>query len=55
MRKLEVADREIMQIGVQQEVQRSEESRYDHRLHGVLLVAQGAVPQRDTSPAANGR
>ena len=23
------------------EIQRSEESRYDHRLHGVLLVAQG--------------
>ena len=28
-------------IGLQQEIQRSEESRYDHRLHGVLLVAQG--------------
>ena len=26
---------------MQQEIQRSEESRYDHRLHGVLLVAQG--------------
>jgi hypothetical protein len=26
---------------LQQEIQRSEESRYDHRLHGVLLVAQG--------------
>jgi transposase len=41
MRKLEVADREIMQIAVQQEIQRSEDSRYDHRLHGVLLVAHG--------------
>jgi transposase len=41
MRKLEVADREIMQIAVQQEIQRSEESRYDHRLHGVLLVSHG--------------
>jgi transposase len=30
-----------MVIGLQQEIQRSEESRYDHRLHGVLLVAQG--------------
>jgi Homeodomain-like domain-containing protein len=26
---------------LQQEIQRSEESRYDHRLHGVLLVAHG--------------
>ena len=24
-------------LGLQQEIQRSEESRYDHRLHGVLL------------------
>jgi transposase len=28
-------------LGLQQEIQRSAESRYDHRLHGVLLVAQG--------------
>src|SRR5258707_14730589 len=28
-------------LGLQQEIQRSEESRYHHRLHGVLLVAQG--------------
>src|ERR1700676_474628 len=28
-------------LGLQQEIQRSEESRYDHWLHGVLLVAQG--------------
>ncbi|HEX9851617.1 MAG TPA: IS630 family transposase [Woeseiaceae bacterium] len=26
---------------MQDEIRRSEESRYDHRLHGVLLVAQG--------------
>ena len=30
-----------MRIAVQQEIARSEESRYDHRLHGVLLVSQG--------------
>ncbi len=36
MRKLEVADCQIMQIAVQQEIQRNEDSRYDHRLHGVL-------------------
>jgi transposase len=41
MRKLEVADGQIMQIAVQQEIQRSDESRYDHRLHGVLLVSHG--------------
>ena len=28
-------------MSLQQEIQRSEEARYDHRLHGVLLVAQG--------------
>ena len=28
-------------LSLQQEIQRSEESRYDHRLHGVLLVAHG--------------
>ena len=28
-------------LSLQQEIHRSEESRYDHRLHGVLLVAQG--------------
>jgi transposase len=41
MRKLVIADEEMMEIAVQQEIQRSEESRYDHRLHGILLVAQG--------------
>ncbi len=28
-------------LGLQDEIRCSEESRYDHRLHGVLLVAQG--------------
>jgi transposase len=32
-----------MVVGLQQEIQRSEDSRYDHRLHGVLLVAQGVT------------
>lgn len=41
MRKLEVADSEVMRIALQQEIVRSEESRYDHRLHGVLLVCSG--------------
>lgn len=33
MRKLEIADAEIMQLAIRQEIERSEESRYDHRLH----------------------
>lgn len=40
MRPLRIADAASV-LGLQQEIQRSEESRYDHRLHGVLLVAQG--------------
>lgn len=40
MRPLRIADVASV-LGLQQEIQRSEESRYDHRLHGVLLVAQG--------------
>ena len=40
MRPLRIADATSV-VGLQQEIQRSEESRYDHRLHGVLLVAQG--------------
>jgi transposase len=42
MRPLTIADASAV-IGLQQEIQRSEESRYDHRLHGVLLVAQGVT------------
>jgi len=30
-----------MQVAIQQEIVRSDESRYDHRLHGVLLVCSG--------------
>ena len=30
-----------MILALQDEIRRSEESRYDHRLHGVLLVAEG--------------
>ena len=41
MRKLQIADQDVMRIAIQQEIARSEESRYDHRLHGVLLVSQG--------------
>jgi len=41
MRKLKVQDAEIMKIALQQEIVRTEEARYDHRLHGVLLVCAG--------------
>lgn len=41
MRKLEIADAEVMHIAIQQEIARSEESRYDHRLHGLLLITGG--------------
>lgn len=41
MRKLQILDADVMKVAIQQEIARSEESRYDHRLHGVLLVANG--------------
>lgn len=41
MQRLKIADVEIMRLAVQQEIARSEDSRYDHRLHGILLVSQG--------------
>ena len=41
MRRLEIQDAQVMQIAVQQEILRSEDSRYDHRLHGILLVCSG--------------
>lgn len=37
MRKLMIQDADIMKIAIQQEIERSKESRYDHRLHGLLL------------------
>ena len=43
MKALTVSDRDNMILALQDEIRRSEESRYDHRLHGVLLVAQGAT------------
>jgi transposase len=41
MRKLQIDDCGAMRIAIQQEIGRSEESRYDHRLHGLLLLAAG--------------
>jgi len=41
VKRLEIADREVMEIALQNEIHRSEEARYDHRLHGVLLACRG--------------
>ena len=41
MRKLEIADVDVMRLAIQQEIARSDESRYDHRLHGLLLITGG--------------
>ena len=41
MHKLQIQDATVMSEAIRQEIARSEESRYDHRLHGVLMVTQG--------------
>ncbi len=41
MRKLQIDDSGVMRIAIQQEIGRSEEARYDHRLHALLLLAAG--------------
>jgi transposase len=41
MKKLSISDAEIMVLALQDEIRRSEEARYDHRLHAILLVARG--------------
>jgi transposase len=41
MRALTISNRKEMIFALQDEVRRSPDARYDHRLHGVLLVAQG--------------
>ncbi len=38
---LTVSDTENMIMAIQDEIRRNDTSRYDHRLHGVLLVAHG--------------
>ena len=46
MKPLTIKDAETVILGLQDEIRRSGEARYDHRLHGVLLVAQGlSCPQ----------
>lgn len=41
MRKLHIDDAEVTRIAIQHEIGRTEESRYGHRLHGLLLLAAG--------------
>lgn len=41
MRALGISDHENMILALQDEIRRNDTARYDHRLHGVLLVAQG--------------
>ena len=41
MKKLSISDADLMVLALQDEIRRSEEARYDHRLHAILLVAQG--------------
>ena len=41
MKKLTVSDPEVIILALQDEIRRTHESRYDHRLHALLLVAQG--------------
>jgi transposase len=41
MKRVHIAEPEIVILALQDEIRRSDESRYDHRLHGVLMVAQG--------------
>lgn len=41
MKPLNISDKETMVLALQDEIRRSNEARYDHRLHAILLVAQG--------------
>ncbi len=41
MKKIHITEPENVVLALQDEIRRSDESRYDHRLHAVLLVAQG--------------
>lgn len=41
MRALTIKESDSVILGIQDEIRRSDEARYDHRLHGILLVAQG--------------
>jgi transposase len=46
MKPLRISDRENMIMALQDQIRRNASARYDHRLHGVLLVAQGMTCPR---------
>jgi hypothetical protein len=54
MRKLVIADADVVRLAIQQEIARSDESRCDHRLHGLLLVTGGHSCQQ-RSPTCLGK
>lgn len=41
MKRFAFEDQEMIKIAIQQEISRSAEARYDHRLHGLLLLSHG--------------
>lgn len=41
MKKIQISDAETVILILQDEIRRSYEARYDHRLHAILMVAQG--------------
>jgi transposase len=41
MERLTIADAPTIILGLQDEIRRSKDARYDHRLHAILLVANG--------------
>ena len=41
MKKLTIRDAETVILALQDEIRSSPESRCDHRVHGILLIAQG--------------
>lgn len=41
MKRFAFEDHEVVKIAIQQEISRSAEARYDHRLHGLLLLSHG--------------
>lgn len=41
MKRFSFEDQEMVKVAIQQEISRSAEARYDHRLHGLLLLSHG--------------
>jgi transposase len=41
VKPLTIADKEMMIAAIHDEIRRNKDARYDHKLHAILLVAQG--------------